>query len=35
MDLKEIGWEGVSWIHLLRIETKGWALVMEGLALLT
>jgi hypothetical protein len=29
MDLKEIGWEGVCWIHLRRIGLSGWALVLS------
>jgi hypothetical protein len=27
MDLKEIGWEGVDWIHLTQDRDHRWALV--------
>jgi hypothetical protein len=27
MDLNEIGWEGVKWIHLARDRDRWWALV--------
>jgi hypothetical protein len=27
MDLREIGWEGVDWIHLLQDRDQWWALL--------
>jgi hypothetical protein len=27
MDLKEIGWEDVNWVHLARDSNRYWALV--------
>jgi hypothetical protein len=27
MDLREIGWGGVDWIHLILGRDQGWALV--------
>jgi hypothetical protein len=27
MDLKEVGWEGVDWIHLAQKRGEWWALV--------
>jgi hypothetical protein len=27
MDLREIGWEGVNWIHLAQDRDQWWALV--------
>jgi hypothetical protein len=27
MDLREIGWEGVDWMHLVNLRDHWWALV--------
>jgi len=27
MDLREVGWEGVDWIHVAQYRDWGWALV--------
>jgi hypothetical protein len=28
MDLRELGWEGVDWIHLAQHRDREWALVI-------
>jgi hypothetical protein len=27
MDLREIGWKGVDWMHLAQVRVQSWALV--------
>jgi hypothetical protein len=27
MDFKEIGWEGVEWIHVAQVRDRWWAVV--------
>jgi hypothetical protein len=33
MDLKDVGWEGVDWIHLAQGRNQWWALVNTGMNL--
>jgi hypothetical protein len=28
MDLQEVGWGGIDWMNLFRIQTGGWHLLM-------
>jgi hypothetical protein len=32
--LKEIGWEGMDWIHVVKYREKWWAVVNVGMNLL-